>query len=79
MGMPRVGADARIYSGAVIAGPIAVGDNVMIGANAVVTRDIPPRTLVRPAPVDLVPLPERFQTGSIIEGEKRNGPQMDTE
>lgn len=56
-GLPRVGADARIYCGAVLAGPIAVGDNVLIGANAVVSRDVPSRTAVRPAPVELGPLP----------------------
>ena len=59
-GLPTVGADARIFSGAVLAGPIAVGDNVMIGANAVVVRDVPTRTLVRSAAVEYLPLPDRF-------------------
>lgn len=50
-GLPRVGADARIYPGAVIAGPVAIGDGCVVGANAVVVRDLPPRTLARaPAP-----------------------------
>jgi serine O-acetyltransferase len=56
-GLPRVGADARIYAGAVLTGPITVGDNVLIGANAVVHRDVPPRTAVRPAAVEYAPLP----------------------
>ena len=56
-GLPRVGADARIYAGAVLAGPIVVGDNVLIAANAVVHRDVPPRTAVRPAMVEYGPLP----------------------
>jgi serine O-acetyltransferase len=60
VGMPRVGADARIYCGAVLTGPVAVGDNVMVGANAVVARDVPDRTLVRAAGVEMVPLPEPF-------------------
>ena len=60
-GMPRVGADARIYSGAVLTGPIVVGDNVMIGANVVVFRDIPPRMVVRPAASEISPLPSHFQ------------------
>jgi serine O-acetyltransferase len=59
-GMPRVGADARIFSGAVVTGPVVLGDNVMVGANAVVTRDVPGRTLVRCAPVEVLPLPEPY-------------------
>jgi len=63
VGMPRVGADARIYCGAVLAGPIAVGDNVVVGANAVVSCDVPHRTLVRSPQVEFIPLPERFRVG----------------
>ena len=59
-GMPRVGADARIYCGAVLTGPITIGDNVMVGANAVVYRNIPDRALVRTGPVEVVPLPEQY-------------------
>lgn len=59
-GMPKVGADARIYCGAVLTGPVRLGDNVMVGANAVVARDVPDRTLVRCAPAELVPLPEQY-------------------
>lgn len=40
-GGPRIGADARIYAGAVIAGPIQLGEGVVVGANAVVARDVP--------------------------------------
>lgn len=60
IGMPRVGADARIYCGAVLTGPVRLGDNVMVGANAVVARDVPDRTLVRCAATELVPLPEPY-------------------
>jgi serine acetyltransferase len=59
-GLPRIGADARIFPGAVIAGPITLGDQVMVGACTVVVRDVPSRTLVRSRPPDLDPLPERF-------------------
>jgi serine O-acetyltransferase len=62
-GAPRVGADARIYSGAVLTGPIRVGDNVMVGANAVVHRDVPDRTLVHAAAAEFRPLPARYRAG----------------
>ena len=61
-GSPRVGADVRIFAGAVIAGPISVGNNVIIGANVVVARDVHDRSLVRPADPIVVPLPDRFRT-----------------
>jgi serine O-acetyltransferase len=54
-GLPRVGADARIFTGAVLAGPIVVGDNVVIGANAVVSRDVLSRLMVRPPTAEFVP------------------------
>jgi serine O-acetyltransferase len=59
-GLPRIGTDVRIYAGAVLAGPISVGDNVMIGANAVVYRDVPSRTVVRCPPAEFSPLPALF-------------------
>jgi serine O-acetyltransferase len=46
-GMPRIGSDARIYAGAVIAGPVTLGDEVTVGANAVVVDDVPSRCTVR--------------------------------
>ena len=52
-GVPRIG--DRVYLGphAVIVGPITIGDGAMIGANCVVSRDIPPGARVRPAPVSV--------------------------
>ena len=70
-GMPSVGSDARIYCGAVLVGPIRVGDNVMVGANAVVSRDVPDRTAVRAAAVELSPLPARFL---VEDGPGQGGP-----
>jgi serine O-acetyltransferase len=60
-GMPRVGPDARIWPGAVLAGPIQVGANVVIGANAVVTVDVPDHTLVRIPPPSFSPLSDHFR------------------
>jgi serine O-acetyltransferase len=49
IGMPSIGNDARIYPGAVIAGPIRIGDDVWIGANTVVQDDVAGATIVRAA------------------------------
>jgi serine O-acetyltransferase len=35
---PRIGNDCYVGPGAVISGPITLGDNVKVGANAVVTK-----------------------------------------
>jgi serine acetyltransferase len=63
VGMPFVGADARIFTGAVLSGPIRLGDNVVIAANAVVWRDVPSRTMVRPAEMVSRPLPDALPDG----------------
>lgn len=38
---PRVGAGALLGAGAKIIGGVAIGDGCKVGANAVVTRDVP--------------------------------------
>jgi serine O-acetyltransferase len=43
---PTLGNNVVIGAGAKVLGSITVGDNVMIGANAVVTKDVPPCSLV---------------------------------
>jgi serine O-acetyltransferase len=63
-GMPKVGPDARIWPGAVLAGPIKVGANVVIGANAVVTVDVPDHTLVRTPSPSFSPLSDHFRVDS---------------
>lgn len=47
-GLPVIGADAHIYAGAVLVGPIRIGDGVSIGANCVVRRHVPSGAQVRP-------------------------------
>ncbi|WP_295904943.1 serine O-acetyltransferase [uncultured Bdellovibrio sp.] len=49
---PTVGNKVLIGTGAKVLGPITVGDGAMIGANAVVVRDVPPgATMVGPLAV----------------------------
>jgi serine O-acetyltransferase len=56
---PRLEDNVVIGSGAQVLGPITVGEGGRVGANAVVTKDVLPRTTVvgipaRPVPVDLI-------------------------
>lgn len=53
-GHPTIGNDCRIYTGAVIVGPIDIADNCVIGANTVVSSSIATNTLVKCAPTVLV-------------------------
>lgn len=45
-GKPIIGDNVSIFPGAVIAGPIKIGNNVKIGANSVVLQDIPDNSIV---------------------------------
>lgn len=47
---PRIGNGVDVGAGAVIIGNITVGDRAVIGANAVVTRDVPPGAIVAGVP-----------------------------
>lgn len=38
---PVFGNNVSVYTGAVVTGPITIGDNVAIGANTVVLKDVP--------------------------------------
>lgn len=54
-GTPKIGNRVDIYPGARVLGGIAVGDRSMIGANCVVTRNIPPDSVVVAAPFKMMP------------------------
>lgn len=43
--LPEIGSFVTIGPGAVIGGPVQVGDNAIVGANATVTRDVPPNKI----------------------------------
>lgn len=45
-GKPRIGNLVRIYAGAVISGEISIGEMCVIAANSIVTKDVPPRSIV---------------------------------
>jgi serine O-acetyltransferase len=54
-GVPRIGNRVVIYAGAKVLGGITIGDDCEIGANVVVTRDIPPNCVVSTAPIRAIP------------------------
>ncbi len=58
---PRIGNDCILGSKATVIGPITIGDNVTIGACAIVTKDVPSHSVVkglnqvRPKRIDEIP------------------------
>ena len=50
---PRLGSNIIIYAGAVIVGGVTVGDNCIIGANTVVTKDVLPDSIVIGNPMQI--------------------------
>jgi acetyltransferase-like isoleucine patch superfamily enzyme len=49
-----IGKGAYIGSGAILIGPLTIGDHAMIGAGAVVTKDVPPHAFVAGNPARLI-------------------------
>jgi serine O-acetyltransferase len=54
-GKPLVGNRVDVYVGARVLGRVVIGDDAMIGANCVVTRDVPPGYAVLPAKAIMAP------------------------
>lgn len=44
---PLIGNDCLIGAGSTLIGPITIGDDVTVAAGAIVTRDVPPHSLVK--------------------------------
>jgi len=49
-GVPVVGDDVELESGALVMGPIRVGNRVRIGPRCLITRPVPDDTIVEPVP-----------------------------
>jgi serine O-acetyltransferase len=56
---PRLGRGVQVGAGAMILGDITIGDNAAIGANVVVTTDVPPNAKVVVAPSRIIPERQR--------------------
>ncbi len=63
-GAPVIGDNVYIAPGANISGKIRVGNNVKIGANAVVGRDVPDNALVQVPPMRVVTFPTFYGSQS---------------
>jgi len=49
-GFATIGDNVTLYTGARVIGPVRIGDHARVGANAVVTHDLPPNCLAIGAP-----------------------------
>ncbi len=54
-GSPKIGNRVDIGAGAKILGPITIGDDVAIGANAVVIKDVPSNSIAVGVPAQIKP------------------------
>ena len=52
--VPKIGDNVYIATGAKILGPIIIGNNVTIGANAVVIKDVPNNAVVAGVPAKII-------------------------
>lgn len=52
--VPIIGDNVDISAGAQILGPIRIGNNVIIGANAVVVKDVPDNCIVAGVPAKII-------------------------
>lgn len=52
--MPKVGDNVSVGAGAVIIGPVTIGSNTIVGANAVVTKDFPENVIIGGVPAQVV-------------------------
>ena len=56
---PQIGDDVHLSAGAKVIGPIIIGSNVIVGANAVVVKDVPDNVVVAGVPAKIIrDLPE---------------------
>ncbi|WP_276861678.1 serine O-acetyltransferase [Anaerococcus tetradius] len=51
---PKLGNNIIIYSGAKVIGDVNIGDNSVIGANSVVTNDMPSDSIIVGSPAKVV-------------------------
>lgn len=63
-GGPRLEDNVTVFAGACVLGPITIGKGSIIGANAVVTRDVPPNSIAVGSPVVIKPKKYEYNFGN---------------
>lgn len=53
-GLPKIGNNVHISKGAIVFGGITIGDNVEIGANAVVNKPVPDNAICAGVPAKIL-------------------------
>ena len=74
-GAPKIGHRVDIGAGAKILGPITIGDDVAIGANAVVIKDVPANSIAVGIPARIIPRETEVPSAP----EPEEPPEMHTE
>ncbi|MGL6107383.1 serine O-acetyltransferase [Romboutsia sp.] len=60
LGGPKLEEDVTVFAGACVLGPIVIGKGAIVGANAVVTKDVPPNSLAVGVPAVVKPLNNNY-------------------
>ena len=60
-GVPKIGNDVYIAKGAIVIGGISIGNNVTIGANAVVTKPVPDNAIVAGVPAKILRIKDEVE------------------
>jgi serine O-acetyltransferase len=71
---PVIGNGCHIGAGAVVVGPIFIGENSVVGANVVIASDVPPESLVRPPAPTIRPLRRSPEDIAIAAGNAHQRP-----
>jgi len=67
-GSPTILDNVKILSGAIVIGEITIGNNVVIGANSTVMRDVPDNSTVFPAPSKIVLWDDKQTESNLLNG-----------
>lgn len=59
-GAPILEENVAVFAGACVLGPITIGHDSIIGANAVITKDVPPNSLVYGNPANVTELKFKY-------------------
>jgi serine O-acetyltransferase len=62
-GAPTIENNVSIFTGAVVVGPIFIGENSIVAANTVVTKDVPPNSIAFGNPAKIKPKDFEYNYG----------------